>query len=122
MSFENEIRDLAYSKWEAAGCPETTLEERNHFWYEAEQQVLSRCANKMFTPKLMPIENVTFEPIPGAECLGEIDDVTYFKNKLLQGMSYPNEVLWKFAESDSDSKPPEAVVVPEIISFYSFRR
>lgn len=40
MSLENEIRDLAYSKWEAAGCPETTIEERNRFWYEAEQQVL----------------------------------------------------------------------------------
>lgn len=86
MSLENEIRDLAYSKWEVAGCPETTIEERNQFWYEAEQQVLSRCANKIFTP------------IPGAECLGEIDDATYFKNKLLQGMNYP----------------PLEIVVPEI--------
>jgi hypothetical protein len=42
MSLETEIRDLAYSKWEAAGCPVTTMEERNRFWYEAEQQVLSQ--------------------------------------------------------------------------------
>jgi hypothetical protein len=40
-TLENEIRDLAYSKWEDAGCPETSDEERNRFWYEAEQEILS---------------------------------------------------------------------------------
>ena len=68
QSLESEIRDLAYSKWEAAGCPSTTIEERNHFWLEAEKQILEK-------PKV--------EMLPGAQNLGEVDDAEYFKNKLL---------------------------------------
>lgn len=37
---EARIREIAYQKWEAAGCPFTTEDERNRFWYEAEQEVL----------------------------------------------------------------------------------
>lgn len=40
-TLESEIRDLAYSKWETAGCPDTSDEERNRFWYEAEQEILA---------------------------------------------------------------------------------
>jgi len=37
---ESQIRDLAYSKWESAGCPFITCEdERNRFWYEAEKEL-----------------------------------------------------------------------------------
>lgn len=42
--FEIQVRELAYKKWEEAGCPLTTEDERNHFWYEAEQEIIS--ANK----------------------------------------------------------------------------
>lgn len=37
---ESQIRDLAYSKWEDAGCPFITCEnERNRFWFEAEKEL-----------------------------------------------------------------------------------
>ncbi|MDD3472904.1 MAG: DUF2934 domain-containing protein [Syntrophaceae bacterium] len=40
---ESEIRDLAYSKWEEAGCPFITCEdERNRFWYDAEKELLAK--------------------------------------------------------------------------------
>ena len=39
--FEIRVRELAYQKWEKAGCPFTTEEERNSFWFEAEQEILN---------------------------------------------------------------------------------
>jgi hypothetical protein len=39
--FENKIRQLAYKKWEEAGCPITGQDARNTFWYEAEKEVLA---------------------------------------------------------------------------------
>lgn len=49
---ESEVRELAYSKWEEAGCPFiTTEDERNRFWFEAEKEILSKrsscCEEKM---------------------------------------------------------------------------
>jgi hypothetical protein len=43
---ESEIRNLAYQNWETAGCPKTTEEERNKFWYEAEQKILAEKKTK----------------------------------------------------------------------------
>jgi hypothetical protein len=37
---EDKIREIAYQKWESAGCPLTTEKERNRFWFEAEQEIL----------------------------------------------------------------------------------
>lgn len=39
-NLEARIRRLAYSNWEAAGCPMTTDEDRQKFWYQAEKQIL----------------------------------------------------------------------------------
>lgn len=38
--FEAQVRELAYQKWESAGCPLTTEDERNRFWFEAEQEII----------------------------------------------------------------------------------
>ena len=40
--FETQVRELAYQKWEQAGCPITTEDERNRFWFEAEQEILDQ--------------------------------------------------------------------------------
>jgi hypothetical protein len=39
-SIESEIRELAYFKWEKAGCPSTNEEERKEYWLEAEKEVM----------------------------------------------------------------------------------
>lgn len=42
-SLENQIRELAYQKWYDAGQPFIVDdEERNRYWYEAEQEVLTQ--------------------------------------------------------------------------------
>ncbi len=38
--FETQVRELAYQNWKDAGCPLTTEDERNRFWFEAEQEIL----------------------------------------------------------------------------------
>ena len=40
--FEAQVRELAYQNWEKAGCPPTTQDERNRFWFEAEQIILKK--------------------------------------------------------------------------------
>jgi hypothetical protein len=47
---ETTIRELAYQKWEAAGCPPTSEDERNRFWFEAEQEVLKKPAPSRSSP------------------------------------------------------------------------
>lgn len=41
---EEEIRDLAYAKWEAAGCPSS---DGFDFWLEAEQEVIAARSGSM---------------------------------------------------------------------------
>ena len=43
---EMRIRKIAYNNWEAAGCPLTTDEDRQKFWYDAEKQVLNEDKQK----------------------------------------------------------------------------
>jgi len=45
-NLEARIRRLAYNNWEAAGCPLTTDEDRQKFWYEAEMSVLTEDEQK----------------------------------------------------------------------------
>jgi len=45
-ALEARIRRLAYDNWEAAGCPMTTDEDRQKFWYEAEKSVLAEDSEK----------------------------------------------------------------------------
>lgn len=38
---EPSIQELAYQKWQSAGCP-SNEEEKNRFWLEAEQEILKK--------------------------------------------------------------------------------
>jgi hypothetical protein len=38
---EPSIQELAYQKWQSAGCP-SNEEEKNRFWLEAEQEILKQ--------------------------------------------------------------------------------
>ena len=55
LSLESEIRQLAYNKWENAGCPFITSEdERNRFWFEGEKEILAKqdcCCDDKLTIK-----------------------------------------------------------------------
>ena len=57
---EKQIRELAYQKWANAGCPATNEEERNRFWFEAEQEIINI---KKSDKKLEKIEKLTIKSV-----------------------------------------------------------